>query len=479
MKKLILTVLALLVLGAAATPFAGAYMLRRYVSKERLVLETEKNINARVQLDDVTLTLFSWPPTLRLSGIKIAPRDDFAGTPLDTRPPLQDAPVKIEMAYLELVPEGLWHKQFFPRVLRILGADVQEFISHDQGSSLEKLFQPPGTSVVLTPDGVPKAIPLPSTPTVVQESAEPAVAAVPQVDLPVNDQPRAARLALQEISIEGARFRIRNQSADSRFDGEISDFNLSLTEIDIDPADLGGHNHLKVRLSAKVLLDGMAALGGRMQQVRFADMTIHGEGDVAPVNATTLTWSPAAMLKLTIDKGSLLGGHMTIGDAAGDHLEKLMKYGIDLRGVRIGGQLAQDLAVHVLSKDEGVTFLSDAHLALPDYQVTVKRDSWMNFAKDDQGLMTRLYCGEALKEQIVRGISSRGINSTLSRMIVDGFSDDQGRFAFDLTITGSLSHPEVKPDIQRRLEGLLGSDIEDKAKGLIDTFKGLRGLFKK
>ena len=156
-----------------------------------------------------------------------------------------------------------------------------------------------------------------------------------------------------------------------------------------------------------------------------------------------------------------------------------MKAGSAYSAIRIGGPLAQDLDVNVLSKDERLTFLADTHLALPDYQFRIKRDSWLDFAKDDQAMMTRMYCGPALKEQMIRGIASRGINSTLSRMIVDGFSDDQGQFAFDLTITGTLSHPEVKPDIQRRLEGLLGSDIEDKAKGLIDTFKGLRGLFKK
>jgi hypothetical protein len=216
-----------------------------------------------------------------------------------------------------------------------------------------------------------------------------------------------------------------------------------------------------------------------MQQVRFADMRVNGEGNVNPIHPATMSWSPAAMLKLVIDRGSVLGGHMTIGDAAGDQLDKLMKYGIDLRGIRIGGPLQQDLAVQVLAKDQKITFLDNAHLAMPDYEVTVKRDSWLDFAKDDQGMLTRLYCGPALKEQVVRGVAARGLGETISRMVVDGFSDEQGRLAFDLTISGTLSHPQVKPDIQRRLEGLLGGDIEEKAKGLIDTFKGLKGLFKK
>ena len=76
----------------------------------------------------------------------------------------------------------------------------------------------------------------------------------------------------------------------------------------------------------------------------------------------------------------------------------------------------------------------------------------------------------------VNGIASRGVNKTLSQLIVEGLSDSRGRLAFDLTVTGSLSHPEVKPDLQVKLESLLGNDIEDKAKGLLN---GIKGFFKK
>jgi hypothetical protein len=207
-------------------------------------------------------------------------------------------------------------------------------------------------------------------------------------------------------------------------------------------------------------------------------MKLHGEGDVNPVDPATMRWSPAAMLNLVIDRGSSIGGHMTIGDAAGQNLDKLMKYGVDLSAIRIGGVLAQDVNVSVLFGNESIRFLGDTLLALPDYEFTIKKDSWIDLAKDQQGLLTRLSCGDALKEQIVRGVASRGLGDTISRMVVGAFSDDRGRVAFDLSITGSLSHPQVKPDIQNRLEGLLGGDIEEKAKGLINNFKELKGLFK-
>lgn len=487
--RLLLFLLGLLVLLAVAAPLAGAYILRRYVNKELIVLETEKNINARVELDDVTLTIFAWPPSLRLAGVKIGPRDQYAGTPLAARPPMKNAPVQIDMAYAELVPEALMSRQFFPHVLRIIGIEVHERISPQDGSALEKLFQPPPDKLAAlqAAAGVPRAIPVQTPPPVAAEPAAPGpVALVPPAPaapaaMPVetsDEGSRAGRVILQEISIEQGHFVITNEGTDSRFNADISEFTLVLTGIDIDPADIANHNKVHARLSAKAVVDGAAQIGGRMQEVKFADMKLHGEGDVNPVDPATMRWSPAAMLNLVIDRGSSIGGHMTIGDAAGQNLDKLMKYGVDLSAIRIGGVLAQDVNVSVLFGNESIRFLGDTLFALPDYEFTIKKDSWIDLAKDQQGLLTRLSCGDALKEQIVRGVASRGLGETISRMVVGAFSDDRGRVAFDLSITGSLSHPQVKPDIQNRLEGLLGGDIEDKAKGLINNFKELKGLFK-
>jgi hypothetical protein len=386
------------------------------------------------------------------------------------------------MAYLELVPQGLMERQFMPRVLRLIGVDVNETVSPQDGSSLQKLFQPPPEKLALMQqDDVPRAIPLQSPPPVaaVRPPAEPAPAlTTPPVTTSSDPQQTATRLSLQEIAIEQGHFHITNQGVDSQFNADVSDFNFALTDMDIDPENLTAHNHLHVRLAAKVVVDGVAQIGGQPRQVRFADMTLHGDGDVNPVDPTTRMWSPAADLKLVIDRGSTIGGNMTFGDAAGPHLDKLKKKGLDISGIRIGGTLAQDVNAHILYREQSIRFMEDTQFALPDYEYTIKHNSWMDFAKDQQGLLTRMSCGEALKQSLIQGIASHGINRTLSQLIVEGLSDSNGRLTFDLTVTGSLSHPEVKPDAMIKLDNILGSGIEEKAKDLIDTFKGLKGLFK-
>ena len=482
-SRILVILFGLGLLLAVAAPLGGVWWLRQYVNKERIILETEKAINARAQLDDVTLSIFSWPPTLRLSGIKIGPRDQYAGTPLATRPALQNAPVQIEMAYLELVPQGLWNRQFLPRVLRFIGLEVQESISPQEGSSLQKLFLPPPEKLALMQQEnmplqpAPPAV-APPTAAVPAPGEPPPALTTPPLTRPDEPQPNTQRLSLQEISIENAHFRITNQGVDSQFSADISGFNLSLTEIDIDPDSLLAHNHLHIRLAAKTVVDGVTKIGGQTRQVRFADMTLHGDGEVNPIDPPTRMWSPAADLNLTIDRGSAIGGNMTLGETAGPNLDKLMKYGIDLSAIRIGGTLAQDVHAHILYRSQTMTFQDDTQFVLPDYDYTIKRSSWLDFAKDQQGLLTRLSCGDALKQSLMQGIASRGINRALSQLVVEALSDSRGRLSFNLTVTGSLSHPEVKPDIQVKLENLLGNDFEEKAKGLLNSFKGLKGLFK-
>lgn len=467
MKKISRILLILLGLGlllVLASPLVGAWWLREYVSRERLILATEKNINARADLQGVTLSIFTWPPSLRLEGIKLATRDEHAGTPVASRPPLENADVKIAMAYLELEPDALWRRQFEPRVLRFIGVDVDERISPQEGSSLQRLFLPSPEKMAQMqqqrqlqppPDDLPKTFP-------VQPPAPPAP-----------PKGGGARVGLQEISLEKAHFRISNGGAESKFNADISDFSLSFTQIDIDPGNITAHNHLHLRLAAKAVVDGVTKIGGQVRQVRFADMTLHGEGDVNPMDPATLLWSPAANLDLTIDRGSTIGGNLTIGETAGQHLDKLMKYGIDISAVRIGGTLAQDVRAHVLYREQTMRFMDDTQFVLPDYEYTIKRESWMDFARDQQGLLTRLSCGDALKQSLMRGIASRGLGGTVSEFVVGLLSDSRGRLSFDLTVTGSLSHPEVTPDIVKKLNNIIGNDIESKAKGLLNTFKGL------
>ncbi|MBL9133516.1 MAG: hypothetical protein JNG86_20060, partial [Verrucomicrobiaceae bacterium] len=161
MKKIVLRVLAVLFLLALAMPVLLAMWLQSYISPEYLVKVTEERLNCRAHLDSSSLTLFSWPPTLRLSGIKLAPRDEHVGKPLADRPPLADVPVRVDLAYAELLSNDILQRRITPNLIRFVGIEIHETLDPQTGSALEKLFlppMPPGT--IAAADEVPRAIPV-------------------------------------------------------------------------------------------------------------------------------------------------------------------------------------------------------------------------------------------------------------------------------------------------------------------------------
>jgi hypothetical protein len=485
MLKLAFKVLAALVLLALAAPFVAAMWLQSYVSPEYLVRVTEQSCNCRAQLDSTSLTLFSWPPTLRLNGIKIAPRDEYSGTPLQGRPPLENAPVQVSLAYAELLSDDILHGRMTPNLVRFVGVEVQETLDPQTGSSLEKLFLPPTSPEALaaaeeapraipvaevapTPDaGAPRTYPVTNPPPVVESRVEVAPAA------------RPGRIPLREIRLEEAHFHITNKAVDAQIDADIRDFEFVMSSIDVDPEDLANHNHMKASLKAKVTVKGVAKVQGQMRPVQFADVTLQGQGDIVPLEPTTVTWKPSATLSLAFARGSTIGGHMTLGDAAGDKLDKLKEHGIDLSAVRLGGTLTEDATANIFYDREALFFRSPTRIAMPDFEFTVKQDAWINVTRDAQFMPVRVVFGPAIREPLVQGIAAKGLGDTITRGIISMISDERGNPFIDLVITGSLSKPEVQHELIGKIEKLFrGSGIKDLLK---DENVGnlLQGLFKK
>ncbi len=490
--KLALKILGVLLLLALAAPIGFALWVQSFVKPDYLVQRLEESCNCRAELQSSTLTLFSWPPTLRLKGIKIGPRDEHVGKPLADRQPMQHAELVIDMAYAELLSDDVMHGRITPNLLRIRDVEVWETLDPKRGSSLGRLFLPP--QLLLAENATaepPQALPVEPVPTPpLPEPGAPRTydAVPPTPPLPGGEPPeekghRAQRIPLKEIRIEQVRAHIKNEEVAAQFNADITDLELAVFDIDVDPSDPLRHNSLKVTLKGRIEVRGMAQVQGRMQPVTFADVRLHGEGQVAPIDVQLGIWRPSSKLTLTLEKDSLLGGHMTVGDAAGDKMESLLKHGIDIRDVRLGGQLQED-AVIAINDDKGVMiFRQPAHFVLPDFQFTVAQGGWIDAMHDTQILPVRVTFGPLLKEQIIRGVGQTGLGESIGGVVVSMISDDQGNPFLDLQITGSLSHPEVTHSLVSKLDklgkatglgNLLGNPEE--AKGLLN---GLKGLFKK
>lgn len=458
--KFVLKSLGVLIVLAIAAPIGLALWLQSYVSAESIVQLTEEHCNCRAHLDSTSLSLFSWPPTLRLHGIQIAPRDEHVGKPLSQRPPLLDPAVRIDQAYAELLSNDILDARITPNLLRFTGIKVHETLDPKEGSSLEKLFQPPaGRREVASANAAPST----------SSSIEAA---------------KLERIPLREIHLEQAYFHITNKAVAAQIDAEIRDLDLHLTHIDVDPEDPALHNRIHALLKAKVTVKGMAQVNGNMKPVQFADVTLRGEGDVKPLEPETRLWKPAANLAITFERGSVIGGHMVLGDVAGDHLVKLLENGIDLRSVRLGGPLAADAMATIGYDRETIAFQQPTRIMMPDFEIQVQQGSWISTVQDSQQMPMRVVFGPSIREPLIQGIAAKGLGETVTRTIVSMISDERGNPYADILITGSLSHPQVEFKVVKKLDRLTGGAVgrllgnPEEAKQLIDDLKSLKNLFK-
>jgi hypothetical protein len=479
---------ALLVLGLlAALGFGGAaWYIMRKLGPDFWVALIEQNTNCRAQIDGAHLSLFSSPATLKLTGVRLAPRDEEVAKPFADRAPLKgdSQPVVIPEVAMDVRLEDLLNRRLFVQRLYIVKPVVNEVLDENGRSSLQTLFDKDATALTTGGD-VPRAIPVspaPLAPPAMPPGAvrpPPPVAMQPQqAPLPQAPMPEPTPAAPERGSADPSFFAYSVASAEiekgtltlvSRDSTtSIQNLDFSVTDFDLDPDPAHMAKPMAITLSSEISVKAMARVGGVKRPAEIAHLLLSGTGDLANSTPGTRVWRPATHLSLTLAKGSVLGGHVTVGDSAGKEVRKLQEYGIDLTSLRIGGPLLADAVVTGVYLDNQFTLTEGAQFLFPDYQLAIAPKSWLNTAKDQHAMRLALTCSPALQQRLEAGVAKAKLGESIARAVTKALSDEQGRMTFDIISSGSLSNPEVKPSIDRLLNNLLrGQGLGDLLQGLL------------
>ncbi len=289
---------------------------------------------------------------------------------------------------------------------------------------------------------------------------------------PARPEFKAAQLGLsirvERASLERATIRILNGKNTTTTD--ITDLSFSISEIDIDPADLAAHNQFILTLGARIKIKDRVKSGNKdasgkdiLKEVNTVDMAMRGGGTVRPFDPATGLWSPASALDLKIEKGSVLAGYMKLGDKADREFKKVEKWNFDLtdlRDVDIGGPLNEDANIRVRIEQDRISFLHDAVISLPDYEVTMRKDSWLNSAEDQAELLLRFSLEPDLQKAVVTRVG--GLVDVLFKDFEKKLSDDRGRMFFLFKSEGKLSDPKIKFDTDDMLARLGAEEPDQK-----------------
>ena len=437
MKKLVRFGLITAVAGVAALA-GGLWWVKGQLSREAVERQLQALCGGRVTLGASELELLSSPARWRLRDLQVFARMGRDGQAEAPKEPV----LRLAEAVLEISLLDLFSGTLDVRRLTLEGLSVEEYVSPEGVSDLKAVLGKPKVAkeVVTAPVEVK-----PKVEDVQGEKVGSTVFKADQLGM---------TLRVHEARLSNGRLFIHNRVNKTKT--RLEELNFALTEIDVDPADLAKHNQAKMELAVKLTLDGRGKVDGEMKDVTFAKMNVSGQGKMQPFDETTGAWSPVSDWELTLAKGSVLAGYMTIGQADANATKKVKDFGLDISDMTMGGELLEPAVLKMAFSENRFLVREDARFQMPDYEVRMAKDSWINSAEDAQELVIRLVCGEKLNKQLSERVLAAGLPEKMAASVLKAFQDEVvNRLAFDLQVGGKLTRPDIKPAWDKALERLL------------------------
>lgn len=457
LRKVLIALVVILTLLVGGSWFA----LKKLVTKESLIAQLESNLSCKATMESFELSAFSVPAALKISKLNLVPSDPTA---VNTGITVESLTLKVSL--LDLLSRRLTVDQ-----LHISGVYLRDEISKEGKSPLSELFRKPGKKTSTTPPAtespaeVAVATPAPGT-------AKPATltaAEVPDDNTASTTTEQSLSFSVKEALLDKTLIHIVDRKARNKRD--IHDLRLRVFDVDIDPNNLAAHNTCSVAVSGRTEVIGRKKMGEENVDAQFVNVTFMGAGKIKPFNAETGLPELAAELEVVLAKDSLIGGHLTMGEAAGKDksIRELQKHlGVDLSGVTIGGVLQKDLTAKFKVEDTRVEWLQDARLEFPDYAILMRKGSWSDSSEDDSRMEIQFMPSAKISQQLIDGITGK-YGEGVAKAAKEAFTLPEGGVGFDIILTGPLAKPSVTPSpetVQRAVKAI-SNNSADLLKGLL------------
>ncbi len=451
--KISLIVIAVLFAVVASL---GTLASRSLLTKEMLVKTIESKLNCKASAVTFETSLFSFPSSVSVSNLRLTPTD----------PAATSTELQVDRLQLKASLASLWTRRFSIDDIVIDGLHVRDEISKEGRSPLAEMFQerePPSevntTVAVAVADPAPApAEPLPNAtqnppPTEVTTSKQPTA--------PEAKPSQAAPLLLKQALVDHAFLHLVDRRAFTKTD--IDGFRVRLQSSPDNPTIINAE------LSGHAKMTGRKKVGDKGQDVQILDLPFTASGEIAPLDAPISEQGRIAEITLTLPKGALLGGHLTMGEAGGgkdEGMSKLKEYlGVDLSGVPLGGVLQNEAKAEIKIAGSRIEWLADTQLEFPDYTFVMQKGSWMDEQAKDSRQQLRFTPSRTISDQMMAGITGK-YGDKIARAVLQTFDSGKGGLEFQIILTGPRNKPKTSiptETMNRAIKAISG----DLLKGLL------------
>lgn len=447
MRKLLFGGLILLAILAVAG-LTVKWVLTGYLTPDFLVRQIERQWNCRAHIDDVDVRLLG-KAAVEIKGLALAPRDELAAkkSPLKDRPALDPTTAEFrgDTVLLEIRPMELIRRELNIRQLTVSGLSIVTRINRDGDASFEQLFE-----------RVPK-------------DAEPDLSlAVTETETASRKSPFAMVADRVEVKDGRADFTVESSGATIR----LENFQIALTDIDIDPGALAAHNRALFQFGGELSVVPPTERG----TTEHFRGRISGSGEATPFDLATGRMDPVWATDLTLHQGAQIDTFPVIRRLQ-ELIEGVDTAGVDLKDLQLRGTLLADAHTRIAHAAGKYTFEKPLNLPLPDTTLIVTQGSWFDTGTNRHEFEGKVVASDDLTKKIAGKVDTyltkktNGLLEGKGSELVLGPLMEEGRLAIQFTSKGDLANP--KADIVTPF-----GNLSEVIKGGKDTLKTLEDVGK-
>ena len=458
--------LAILLLTPVILWGVAQWWLGRMLQPEALVARLEAALNCRAEVTSATASLWSFPATLELHGLKLAARNADAdqGKPLAQRTALEPKEVifAVQDFKLELNPWALLRGNLSVRNLAVQVVNLNAETSLEGASSLTKMMGRP--AIV---NGKPNA----PEPTV-----DPVNPNTPSKDpKPLNGRKLPVAALVDAAIIEHVRLDFRSEKSKQLI--RLEDASWRLKDFAVDPGNLAKSNHAAFDLDGRFIIVAKRKTSeinpatGKALLEKFDQFNLGVKVDAAAALFDPKTGLLAPLpFNVTIGQGSIIEDLPAL-ERIGKKMNKWERFGLILPPLPSLVKIGETARVTMIYTQPRLALDSDLTLVLEGYQIALHRGSWMDFNAGTCQLDMNITGSPSLSQKALsdfatklKGKLGNTLGGTLSEKITSIFQKEKlilpdGRLSVPMGLTGDLAKPEVDDRITPILENALLESI--------------------
>lgn len=475
--------------GFIALILIAGIAIRFIVTKEFIVEQIENNINGRIEIADISVPLWAALSGVTLEGFKLGPKDAEMEKPVEEREPMKNYALglgafRFQIAVGKLITSG--------------GTDFQL-----KALTLEK----PEANIVLYKGGGDNLTPLLLKPVDPDAAKEGEGEAEVEEEAPVvKEEPKAAskgsaepfsiksiptRIELGEVGVKNGNFNVTIQEANQKL--KVSNFNLLLKDMLINPADLDKENQLKTEFGL-VLELAETAKRGSVQSFR---LDFSSFGLIRPFNPKTGYPSENLTLTLLLRKGTYVTGLSVLKELQ-KNAEQFKKAGVDIGFLGDEIRLSEDAQSTILYSAGKIIFKKPPVIKTGDFRLQLTEEDYLNVKSMDHLFRFEMLLSDEHSSKIlskVDGIVGSGVDSAIgalpapmranaeksvdkkdirNRILGNAVDPESDRLVFAGKSDGNFANPKLamsKPSISDPKQ-VIADALKDAGSNLKDALAG-------